>query len=315
MAFQFENVYFLLILSAIPAIAILYQRYTVTNKKSILKFSSLESIQKTKQNSVAFRKHLPFVLLMIAFGLMVISFANPQLSSMTSGKGVNLAIVLDGSESMNAQDYTPNRLEVAKNSIKSLVSKLGGNNIGVILFESGANTISYLSSDNAKVAQSLDGITQGSGATAIGDGLALGVDMVSSIPDRKNLVILISDGVHNSGLLSPDEAIAFAQMKNVQVITIGMGSEEPVFLKNDIYGEPQYSELDEQTLQNIAQSTGGIYFKSIDNQTLDEIFAVILSNFEYDYEYESIALWFILASLVALGATFYIIYGKYRIAV
>ena len=167
-------------------------------------------------------------------------------------KGINLSVVLDGSESMSASDYNPTRLDAAKDAISKLVTKIGPqNNVGVVLFESGATTISYLSPDKQKTINAVSSIQQGQGATAIGDGLSLGIDMSSSIPDKKSIVILLSDGVHNSGFVTPDEAIAYAKANNVQIHTIGLGSVEPVYLRDDIYGEPQYAELDEETLMKI----------------------------------------------------------------
>ena len=85
----------------------------------------------------------------------------------------------------------------------------------------------------------------------MGDGLSLGVDMVSSILDKKRVIILLSDGIHNSGLVTPETATQYAVLNNVQVHTIGIGSEEPVYLRDDIYGEPQFAELDEETLQKL----------------------------------------------------------------
>ena len=144
--------------------------------------------------------------------------------------------------------------------------------------------------------------------------MSLGIDMVSSIPDKKNIVVLLSDGVHNSGFITPDEAIEYAKMNNVQIHTIGLGSEEPVFLRNDVYGEPQYVELDEQTLKKISDETNGKYFKSVDEQTLKEIFTLLSSNLEYQMEWSSISQWFIGAAMALLLADVYIIYGRYRIA-
>ena len=88
----------------------------------------------------------------------------------------------------------------------------------------GATTISYLSPDKQKTINAISSIQQGQGATAIGDGLSLGIDMSSSIPDKKSVVILLSDGVHNSGFVTPDEAIEYARVNNVQIHTIGLGS-------------------------------------------------------------------------------------------
>ena len=259
---QFEYLYALFLLLIIPGVYLLYSKYNSEKKESILKFSSLKLVKKSIMGKNFLRKHLPFILMMGILGLAIVGLANPQIPTLSVEKGINLSIVLDGSESMAATDYKPTRLDAAKGAISQLVEKIGSqNNVGVVLFESGATTISYLTPDKEKTVNAISSIQQGQGATAIGDGLALGIDMASSIPDKKSVIILLSDGVHNSGLISPQEAIDYAKMNNVQIHTIGLGSVEPVFLRDDIYGESQYAELDEQTLVTIAQETNGNYFK------------------------------------------------------
>jgi Ca-activated chloride channel homolog len=314
MQIEFEFLYALFLLLVIPGLYILYSKYNSEKKESILKFSSLKIVKKSIMGKNFLRKHLPFVLMMGILGLAIIGLANPQIPTLSVEKGINLSIVLDGSESMAASDYTPTRLDAAKSAISNLVTKIGQqNNVGVVLFESGATTISYLSPDKEKTVNAISSIEQGQGATAIGDGLALGIDMASSIPDKKGVVILLSDGVHNSGLVTPEEAIDYAKINRVQIHTIGLGSVEPVYLRDDIYGEPQYAELDEDTLVTISQETGGNYYKSLDEQTLNEIFFTLSSNLEYEMEYSTIRDWFIAASIGLLLVNVYVIYGRYRI--
>ena len=312
MEFGFINALFLFLF--IPLLIFIYYRYNSNKKESILKFSSLKIIKKTNVKKNTIRKHLPFLLGMIILSLAIMALANPQIVTIGVQKGINLGIVLDGSESMAASDYKPTRLEAAKNAVNSLVEKTSEkNNVGVVLFETGASTISYLTPVKEKTLNSVSLIQQGNGATAIGDGLSLGVDMVSSIPDRKRVIILLSDGIQNSGLVSIEQSIQYAIMSNVQVHTIGIGSEKPVYIRDDIYGEPQYAELDENTLKNISKSTGGSYFKSLDEQTLNKIVLELSSNIEYETELSTISDWFMGSAIVFLVLDIYIIYGKYRI--
>ena len=312
MEFGFINALFLFLL--IPLLIFIYHRYNSNKKESILKFSSLKVIKKTDVNKHVIRKHLPFLLVIITLSLIIIALANPQIVTAGIQKGINLGIVLDGSESMAASDYKPTRLEAAKNAVNSLVGKTSGkNNVGVVLFETGASTISYLTPVKEKTLNSISLIQQGNGATAIGDGLSLGVDMVSAILDKKRVIILLSDGIQNSGLVSIEQATQYAIINNVQVHTIGIGSEKPVYIRDDIYGEPQYAELDEDTLKNISNSTGGSYFKSLDEQTLNEIVLELSSNIEYETELSTIRDWFIGSAIALLLLNMYIIYGKYRI--
>mgnify|MGYP001273969624 FL=1 len=313
MEFGFINALFLFLL--IPVLVFIYYKYNSNKKESILKFSTLKIIKKTNAKNNLIRKHIPFLLIIIVFSLIIIALANPQIVTLGSQKGVNLGIVLDGSESMAASDYEPTRLDAAKRAITSLVTKTSEtNNVGVVLFETGAGTISYLTPVKQKTLDSISSIQQGTGATAIGDGLSLGIDMVSSILDKKRVIILLSDGIHNSGLVSPEQATQYAILNNVQVHTIGIGSNEPVYLRDDIYGDPQYAELDEQTLQDIASSTGGNYFKSLDEQGLNEILLELNTNLEYETELSTIRDWFIGSAIIILLIDIYIIYGKFRIA-
>ena len=298
----------------VPGLYFLYAKYNSEKKESVLKFSSLKIIKKSITGKNFARRHLPFVLMMGVLGLTIAGFANPQTPSIALEKGINLSVVLDGSESMAASDYTPTRLDAAKDAISRLVAKIGPqNNVGVVLFESGATTISYLSPDRQKTINAISSIQQGQGATAVGDGLSLGIDMSSSIPDKKSVVILLSDGVHNSGFVTPDEAIEYAKANRVQIHTVGLGSLEPVYLRDDIYGEPQYAELDEETLMKISNETGGNYYKSLDEKTLNDIFVALGSNLEFEMEYSTMRDWFYAAAIGLMIFNVYIIYGRYRI--
>ena len=314
MEFGFINALFLFLL--IPILIFVYHKYNSNKKDSILKFSSIKIIEKAIVKKNTIRKHIPFVLVMVVLSLIIIALANPQTVTIGVEKGVNIGIVLDGSESMAASDYKPTRLDAAKNAVNSLVTKINvKNNVGVVLFETGATTISYLTPIKEKTLDSISLIQQGSGATAIGDGLSLGIDMVSSIPDKKRVIILLSDGIQNSGLVTPQQAIQYALINNVQIHTIGIGSEKPVYLRDDIYGEPQYAELDETTLRDVSGSTGGSYFKSLDEETLNQILLDLSSNMEYEKELSTIRDWFIGSAIAFLLLDMYIIYGKYRIVV
>ncbi len=313
MEFGFINALFLFLL--IPVLIFVYYKYNTGKKESILKFSTLKVIKQTNTKNNVIRKHSPFVLIILVLSLIIIALANPQIVTMGAEKGINIGIVLDGSESMAASDYNPTRLEAAKKAINSLIEKTPNtNNVGVVVFETGAGTISYLTPVKEKTINSISSIQQGTGATAIGDGLSLGIDMVSSILDKKRVIILLSDGIHNSGLVTPEQATQYAILNNVQVHTIGIGSENPVYLRDDIYGEPQYAELDELALQEIAKSTGGMYFKSLDDKTLNEILLELNANLEYEKELSTIRDWFIGSAIIILLIDIYIIYGRFRIA-
>jgi Ca-activated chloride channel family protein len=184
---------------------------------------------------------------------------------------------------------------------------------GIVIFESGATTAAYLSPYKDRVIDKLHSIVPKEGKTAVGDGLSLGIDMATSIPNKKKVVILLSDGVNNAGVISPAEAIEFAKANHIQVYSIGMGSNEKVVLGYDWFGRPQYAELDEATLKSIAEKTGGEYFKSVDSKTLDQIYKSISQDIKRENEETNIKDWFFFAALIVFLIQFYLRYGGRRI--
>ncbi len=311
----FDSPYILILLLIIPLIYYLHKKVRIQKKNEAIKFSNLAFIKSALGDTKKSKRdvHL-FYLSLLAIGLMIIGFSNPHIPLEQTKEGVNVVLVMDVSGSMQAQDYTPSRLEAAKSSAELLINSLKSKDyVGIVTFESGATTAAYLSPDKEKVIEKLRDIAPKEGSTAIGDGLSLGIDMASSIPNMKKVIILLSDGVNNAGYISPDEAIQYAKANNIQVYTIGMGSNSKVLLGYDWFGNPQYAELDEATLQAIASDTRGKYFKSIDDKTLDEIYRNIGENIKREKEETNIKDWFFFAALLTLLVQIYYRYGKGRI--
>ena len=305
----------LILLIIIPATILLYFWYLKKKKQSAIKFSSI-AVLKTAKKGTWFRQHLPFIILLLAVSLIIIGLADPMLPLKTLQEGVNVVLIIDDSGSMTANDYQPTRLEAAKKSAEILINTLEEkDNVGIVLFESGATTAAYLTPFKDNAIKKLHGIQQRQGRTAIGDGLTMGIDMAVSIPNKKKVAILLSDGVNNAGVVTPDEAIAFAKENKIQVYSVGMGSEAPVVLGYDFFGNPQYAELDEKTLMKIADETGGKYYKSVNDKTLAEVYENIGKDIEREWEKKSIKDYFFALALVMLLINVYIIYGKWGIVV
>jgi Ca-activated chloride channel family protein len=255
-----------------------------------------------------------FILMLLALGLLFIGLADPHIPLEQTKEGVNVVLVIDDSGSMQATDYQPTRLESAKNAAEKLINSLDSKDYcGIVVFESGATTAAYLSPDKGSVIQKLNNIASKTGQTALGDGLSLGIDMADSIPNRKKVVVLLSDGVANAGVISPEEAEKFAADSGIQVFTVGMGSNEPVVLGYDWFGNPQYAQLDETTLKDIADKTGGKYFRSVDDKTLDEIYSNLNSEIKRETEETPVGWIFIILAIVSLFAEIYFRYGTRRI--
>ena len=215
---------------------------------------------------------------------------------------------------MQATDYQPTRLEAAKSAAELLVGNLDPkDSAGVILFESGATTVAYLSEDKERVQEKIAAIAPRSGETAIGDGLALAVDMAQSEPNKKSVIILLSDGVNNAGMITPDEAIALAKSAGIPVYTVGLGTTTPTVLGSDWLGNPEYAGLNESALQSIADQTGGKYYKSVDEKTLKDVYAGLTPNLARETEETSIKDYLIFGALVLLCAELWLRYGRGRI--
>lgn len=311
----FETPASLVFLLAIPLLVIVYRQVLKKKKKDAISFSSLGFIKSALGDRKRSKRYdLMFYLLLLALALMVIGFANPHIPLEQTKEGVNVVLVMDVSGSMQADDYKPTRLEASKKSAEILLRSLNPkDHAGIVIFESGATTAAYLSPFKEKVIEKLRSIAPKEGATAIGDGLSLGIDMAISIPNKKKVVILLSDGVNNAGVISPSEAVAFARLNSIQVYTIGLGSEEPVVLGYDWFGRAQYAELDEATLKAIAEQTGGKYFKSVDDNTLDEIYKDISQDIKREKEETNIKDWLFLASALVLLCYMYLRYGARRV--
>jgi len=311
----FDNQFILLFLLFTPVLFYLYNKILTKKKKAAIQFSNLSYIKsaignkkKTKRDSMLFYTSIGIIV------LMVIGFADPHIPLEQAKEGVNVVLVIDVSGSMQAEDYSPNRLESAKRSAEILLDSLQSkDNAGIVIFETGATTAAYLSPYKDKVIEKLRNILPRDGKTAIGDGLSLGIDMAASVPNKQKVVILLSDGVGNAGVITPGEAIVFAKLNDIQVYTIGLGSEGKVVLGYDFFGRAQYAELDETTLKAIAENTGGKYFKSIDSKTLENIYKNISQDIKRELEDTSIKDWFFVASLGLFLVQIYMRYGKGRI--
>lgn len=305
----------LLGLLVLPVLAGVYFWIMRKKKSEAIRFSRLAFVKSALgDKKKSGRTHFLFGIALVAIALLVIGLADPHIPLEQTKEGVNVVLAIDDSGSMQATDYQPTRIDAAKSAADTLIRSLDYKDYaGVVIFESGASTVAYLSPDKDRVREKLSSVSARSGQTAIGDGLALAIDMAKSIPNRKSVVILLSDGVNNAGVISPDEAVTFAKSAGIQVYTVGMGSSDRVVLGYDWLGNPQYAQLDEATLQSIASQTGGKYFKSVDDQTLKEIYGSLNQQIPREKEETSIKDIFIVSALALLVLELWLRYGRGRI--
>ncbi len=237
----------------------------------------------------SFRTRLyPFlpILRALSFVAIVCALARPQLTlkeEEIKAEGIDIILVMDISSSMLAQDFQPDRLQVSKEVAKEFVDKREFDRIGLVVFAGESFTQSPLTTDHRVVKDFMDGLQCGmlEDGTAIGMGLASAVNRMKDSEAKSKVVILLTDGVNNSGYIKPLTAAEIAQELETKVYTIGVGTRgqalSPVSRRSDgryIFGMANV-EIDERLLNQIAEMTGGQYYRATDEQSLEAIYAEI----------------------------------------
>jgi Ca-activated chloride channel family protein len=226
----------------------------------------------------------------IAMVLAVIALARPQLpvkEATVVSRGVDLALALDISTSMLAIDRTPqvhgrSRLQIAREVTRSFISRRTGDRIGVIAFAARPYPVAPLTLDHTWLNSALDQLEIGAieDGTALGDGVLAALNRLRSSPAASRAVVLLTDGRNNAGNASPDQAAQAARSLGIRVHTIGIGGEGAAdFPVENPLGGVTYrqvaADLDEAALKQIAQTTGGTFFRAADATTLQAVFSEI----------------------------------------
>lgn len=228
--------------------------------------------------------HLPFALRMLALICLIVALARPQKRNdeqMVAGEGVDIILTMDVSGSMLAQDLTPNRMEAAKSVASSFVDSRPTDRIGLVIFSGESFTLTPITTDKNVLKSQISNIRSGllEDGTAIGSGLATSVDRLRSSNSKSKVVILMTDGENNGGMIDPNTAKEIAKSIGVRVYTIGVGTEGyapvPVQTLGGIVMQREKVNIDERLLKQIAEETGGKYFRAKDNEGLTNIYAEI----------------------------------------
>ena len=229
-------------------------------------------------------RHLPFVLRMVAVALIIVAMARPRTSSSitkTDAEGIDIVLALDVSTSMLARDFTPDRIEAAKNIAIEFISQRPSDRMGVVVFAGESYTQSPLTTDRATLINLIKEIECGliDDGTAIGNGLANAVARLKDSQAKSRVVILLTDGVNNRGEITPQTAAEIAKTYGVRVYTIGVGvrgkAPYPVMTPFGVQVVNVDVEIDEDLLRQIAEETGGSYFRATDNTKLMQIYGEI----------------------------------------
>ena len=285
---MFENIEFanpkLLWLLLLVPLAILW--YVLRHKKqeASVRFSDMTGFVKLPKTWKAYLRHLLFALKMAALALLIVALARPQSSSTNSTsniEGIDIVMAMDVSGSMLARDLKPDRLTAAKRVASDFVEGRPGDRMGLVIFSGETFTQVPLTTDHAVMLNMLGEMKNGliDDGTAIGDGLATAISRLKDSEAISKVVILLTDGLNNAGSVDPYTAGEMAKLFGIRVYTIGVGSygtaPYPVQTPFGTQIQQMKVEIDEKLLTQIANMTGGKYFRATSNQKLDEVYQEI----------------------------------------
>jgi len=281
-----------------------------------LKMSGLEAFRDQKPSLRIRLRHSLFVLRVLGIALMIVALARPQNEDswkQTDTEGIDVMISLDISRSMLAEDLKPNRLEAAKDVALDFVADRPNDRMGLVVFAGEAFTQCPLTTNHKELTRlfaQADETMISSDGTAIGMGLATAINRLKDSNAASKVAILLTDGVNNSGTVSPGMAAEIAKEYNVRVYTIGVGSEGtapyPVQTAFGIQYQNQEVKIDEGILKEISEMTGGKYFRATDNEKLrkiydeiDQLEKTIIQEKKYT-NVEERFFWFVLVAVMLL---------------
>ncbi|MBO8456474.1 MAG: VWA domain-containing protein [Bacteroidetes bacterium] len=275
----------LLWLEIIPLLLVLHYLYLeLFSRRPHLRVSVMIPWKKGGFSVMSVVRHLPFAMMTVALALIVIAIARPRSSEKmdkVDSEGIDIMLTMDVSTSMLARDFTPDRISAAKDIAIEFISQRPYDRIGIVVFAGESYTQCPLTTDRSTLINLMkevqtDLIEDG---TAIGTGLATAVARLKDSDAKSRVVILLTDGVNNSGEITPQMAAEIAKTYGVRVYTIGVGAEGvapyPVMTPWGVEVQNVRVEIDEDLLKNIAESTGGRYFRATDNTKLMEIYGEI----------------------------------------
>lgn len=280
---DFAYRHFLLLLLLVPILTAWYF-WKSRNRHASVRFTFGEMLA-DRQRSLRVRLiHLPFVLRMLTMILLIIALARPQTTSRSQDmtiEAIDIMIALDVSGSMLAEDFHPNRMESAKQTAIEFIEMRSGDRIGVTVFSGQSFTLSPLTTDHNLLKELTSRASTGmvEDGTAIGDGLATAINRLRESQAISKVIILLTDGINNAGVIDPLTAAEIASIMGVRVYTIGVGSSGPVPYPFQTPMGIQYQQVeipvDEELLKQIAAMSGGKYFYAENQQKLQDIYAEI----------------------------------------
>lgn len=302
----------------IPLIAyVVWYLFMGKRLKPSMKVSTTLPFAKDVKSFRNYLVHVPFALRVLTLALLIIVLARPQLTSEWEERdveGIDIMLATDVSTSMLAMDLEPNRLEAAKEVAQDFIAGRKDDNIGLTIFAGESFTQCPLTIDHIALANMLSAIDCDIAAKGIiADGTAIGMGIANSVSRLKDskavskVIILLTDGINNRGEITPEAAADMAKEFGIRIYTIGVGTEKKEAPYPTPYGTMNVPvEIDEKTLENIAEATGGEYFRATDKESLRQIYSEIDKlertklNVQQYQEYEELYQIFALLAVLSL---------------
>ena len=282
MFFEYPALLWLLV---IPALMLVHYVYIeLSGRRPHLRVPDVKFWKAGGRSVLGVIRHLPFLLRTIALVMIIIAIARPRSSTKMDKidtEGIDIVLAMDVSTSMLARDFTPDRISAAKDIAIEFISQRPSDRMGIVVFAGESYTQCPLTTDRATLINLMKEIETGliEDGTAIGNGLATAVARMQNSDAKSRVVILLTDGVNNSGEITPQTAADIAKAYGIRVYTIGVGANGtapyPVMTPWGVQMQNVEVEIDENLLKNIAETTGGRYFRATDNTKLSEIYSEI----------------------------------------
>ena len=324
MFFEYPGLLWLLVIHALLVLHYIYLEKA--GRHPHMRVSTAVPWKRQGRSLMTVFRHVPFILRTFALVMVVIAIARPRSSeefSKVDTEGIDIVLAMDVSTSMLARDLTPDRISASKDIAIEFISQRPSDRMGIVVFAGESFTQCPLTTDRATLINLMkevqtDIIADG---TAIGNGLATAVARLKDSEAKSRVVILLTDGVNNSGEVSPQTAAEIAKTYGIRVYTIGVGKEGmapyPVMTPWGVQVQNVKVEIDEKLLKDVAESTGGRYFRATDNTKLAEIYSEInklekakttVDSFPvYQELFGSFAVWALLALLLELLLNWFVI--------
>ncbi|WP_282165700.1 vWA domain-containing protein [Cellulophaga baltica] len=313
---EFANPQFFWLFLLLP-VAVLWYFFKRRQETASLKISTIKGF--ASDSLLPKLKPFLFVLRVLALAAIIVAIARPQTEDISTKtkttKGIDIVMAIDVSSSMLARDLKPNRLASLKKVAADFIKKRPNDRIGLVVYAGESYTKTPITSDKGIVLNALKEITYGSleDGTAIGMGLATSVNRLKESKALSKVIILLTDGINNSGFIEPQTAAELAVEYDIKTYTIGLGTNgnalSPIAINSD--GSFRYGmkpvEIDEALLEQIAETTGGAYFRATNNKSLASIYDEInklekteIEEFKYTQFEEKYRPWLFLAGILLL---------------